>query len=190
MFDLVFLDIQLPKINGLIVGQELLNKDPTLTLVLISSHSQYISKSYHLRTFQYMLKPIEADFFYLEYKRCLQRYQSTRGTYSIVVKRENVSIPVKNIVYVQSDLREAIFYLSKGTTFHTYRKLDVVAEELDGLYFFRCHKRYLVNARWINMYQKNLLTVHFNNKDITIPISRQYQEKFLQQYSAYLARRE
>ena len=188
-FDLVFLDIQLPGIDGLAVGEQLLRKDPDLILVLISSSFHYISQSYHIRTFQFMLKPIEKDFFAAEFKRCLQKYQSTRGNYTIISQREEVKLPIKDIVYIQSDLRESLFYLANGRKYATYRKLSDVAAELEGFNFLRCHKSYLVNLRWIIKYRKKELTIRINNQDKILPISRHFQESFAQQYGIYRAKR-
>ena len=189
-FDLVFLDIQMPGIDGLAVGEQLLSKDPNLILVLISSNFHYISQSYHIRTFQFLLKPIEPDFFYVEFKRCLQKYQRTRGSYSIMVQREEIKLPIKDVVYIQSDLRESLFYLGNGSKYSTYRKLSDVAADLECFNFLRCHKRYLVNLRWIKKYHKNELTVRIGNQDKILPISRHYQESFAQQYGIYRARRD
>ncbi len=188
-FDLVFLDIQLPDIDGLAVGEQLLSKDPDLILVLISSNFHYISQSYHIRTFQFMLKPIEEDFFALEFKRCLQKYQNTRGHYTIISQREEVKLPIKDIVYIQSDLRESLFYLANGRKYATYRKLSEVAAELEGFNFLRCHKSYLVNLRWISKHHKNEVIVRIANQDRRLPISRSFQESFAQQYSQYRAKR-
>ena len=188
-FDLVFLDIQLPEIDGLTVGEQLLSKDPDLILVLISSNFHYISQSYHIRTFQFMLKPIEPDFFAVEFKRCLQKYQKTRGYYTILSQREEVKLPIKDIVYVQSDLRESLFYLANGRKYATYRKLSDVAAVLEGFNFLRCHKSYLVNLSRISSHHKNELTVRIGNQDKKLPISRHYQESFTQQYSQYQAKR-
>lgn len=188
-FDLVFLDIQLPGIDGLTVGEQLLSKDPDLILVLISSNFHYISQSYHIRTFQFMIKPIEPDFFAVEFKRCLEKYQNTCGYYPILSQREEIKLPIKDIVYVQSDLRESLFYLTDGDKYATYRKLSDVAAELEGFHFLRCHKSYLVNLSRIGRHHKNKLTVRIGNQDRTIPISRRYQESFVQQYGLYRATR-
>lgn len=63
-FDLVFLDIELEgELTGLEVAQILQNQLPDIILIFISGYTKYITSALHLHTFQFLLKPLDAQLF-------------------------------------------------------------------------------------------------------------------------------
>lgn len=64
IFDLVFLDIELPgQVNGLEVAKYLQEQNNKIILVFVTFYTKYIISSFYLNTFQFILKPIRIDLF-------------------------------------------------------------------------------------------------------------------------------
>ena len=59
--DIVFLDIQIPKINGLELAEILLEHKPYLHIVFITTYDEYAIKAFKLNALDYVLKPVELE---------------------------------------------------------------------------------------------------------------------------------
>lgn len=70
--DIVFLDIQIPKINGLELAEILLEQKPYLHIVFITTYDEYAIKAFKLNALDYVLKPVELERLKLTIKRTKQ----------------------------------------------------------------------------------------------------------------------
>lgn len=61
IYDIVFLDIVMPKMNGLEAAEKLRNKDKVVSLIFITNMSKYAVKGYEYNAISYVLKPLEYD---------------------------------------------------------------------------------------------------------------------------------
>ncbi|MOA31449.1 Transcriptional regulatory protein YehT [compost metagenome] len=59
--DLVFLDIQLPGINGLRLAEQLVAVKPQLKIVFITAYTHYAVKAFELNAMDYLVKPVTAE---------------------------------------------------------------------------------------------------------------------------------
>ncbi|GGA70623.1 response regulator [Ornithinibacillus halotolerans] len=59
--DLVFLDIEMPEINGLELAEQLLEINPALTVIFVTAYKDYAVNAFELNALDYILKPVEPD---------------------------------------------------------------------------------------------------------------------------------
>lgn len=59
--DLVFLDIQIPDLNGIELAEQLLEKNPNLPIVFVTAYDEYAIKAFELNAIDYVLKPVSAS---------------------------------------------------------------------------------------------------------------------------------
>ena len=101
-------------------------------------------------------------------------------------KRAQISMPVCNILYFQSDLKYIILHCKNGEKHRFFGKLSYVRETLisDGLLdlFISTHKSYLVNRMYITLVDKNAKAVHLFSGD-DLPISAAQYNHVLEQLS-------
>lgn len=103
-------------------------------------------------------------------------FLSEEGDLVIRFQRSVEHIPLQTILYMESSLRKVIIYSTQGT-YQCYRKLDDIACVLDGMGFVRCHQSYMISLDKLTAYTNAYVCIG-NTK---IPISRRYQQTFLQQ---------
>lgn len=103
-------------------------------------------------------------------------FLSEEGDLMIHFQRSVEQIPLQTILYMESSLRKVIIYSTRGT-YQCYRKLDDIASILDGMGFVRCHQSYVISLDKLTAYTNTYACIG-NTK---IPISRRYQQAFLQQ---------
>lgn len=92
---------------------------------------------------------------------------------SIATRSANYRIPIKEIIYIESDLRK-INIITINNTYSCYEKLDTLEQALTNSGFIRCHKSYLVPLDRIKCYDNH--TLQLSNTDTRISVSRQHQQ--------------
>ena len=114
--DLIFLDINMPKVSGIKFPQFLTN--PPL-IIFTTAYSEYALKSYELNAVDYLLKPIEFD-------RLLQAIMKVKK------QIEKVSKPVVNQEVVSQ--KEQTIFVKSGTAYHQLAYDDIKYAESEGNY--------------------------------------------------------
>lgn len=187
-FDVIFLDIELPGLNGLEVAQFIRQIDSEVLLVFVTGHPEYMPDAFKVEAFDFLSKPVQEQDMDLVLSRCVRKYQQRNGQLVIRTSMGTATAHINNIVYVNSDLHYIDFILTTGESLRTKMQMRQVEELLQPYpQFIRCHQSYLVNLDYVREVQRqNFLLKNINEKSIvnTIPISRKYlsqtKEKFVQ----------
>jgi len=181
-FDLIFLDIQMPELNGMDF-LKLLNKKTQV--ILTTAYSDFALESYEYSVTDYLLKPISYERFY---KSALKIKEKKENTLSVSIA-ENQS-KKKDYFFVKSDGRQIkIFYSEilfiEGLRDYVNIKTDnseyIILENLKDLELFlppeflRIHKSYIANLEKISQIEGNRVFIN----DIPLQIGETYREKFL-----------
>jgi two-component system LytT family response regulator len=179
--DLVFLDVEMPKINGFEM-LELLENPPAV--IFTTAYDQYAVKAFEAQAVDYLLKPFSKN----RFAKALQRYRSrqnekeeeTKGLNNayanrvvLKVKNEIKIIPVEEILYLEANDD----YVNIHTTSNKYiknRTLTHFEKNLDPIQFIRVHRSYIVNMSQISKlepYEKDSYMIRLRTGN-TIPISK------------------
>lgn len=169
-YDVLFLDILMPGLDGISLARELREWDEEMLIVFITSQVEYMQTGYEVRAFRYLLKDqIETGLpkIWKDIEKELLERQDAYFTYEF--ERKTYRIPLRDILYLESDLRRIVVHTTASDTASLYGKLD----DLAAIYpsFVRVHKSYLVNRRHIRAISVG--TVALSNGDL-LPVSRKY----------------
>ncbi|MDO5574631.1 MAG: LytTR family DNA-binding domain-containing protein [bacterium] len=170
--DLVFLDIEMSKINGMDTARKLRKSDIGLQLVFVSGYVDYVYDGYSVGALGYLLKPAKER----QLDDILTRALSAlyRNSNEVYVCRNGDSfyrIPRINILYFASDKRQ-IHCVTNECTYTFYGKLDEVEQELSNGGFVRIHQRYLVRAGAVEHMDSSEVTLRGGHR---LSISRSCQ---------------
>ena len=184
--DLLFLDINMPKLSGISFPKFLQN--PPL-IIFTTAYSEYALKSYELNAVDYLLKPIEFDRLLqavMKVKHILNKKNDDIITsantaedisdQTIFIKSgsELHQLSIQNIKYIESDGNYVTFHTVKRPILARY-KLSEVLELLPKEYFKRIHRSYIIALKHIETVKKHAVIIDGNE----IPISSNYRERFL-----------
>ena len=185
--DILFLDIEMPLMNGLECAKEIVRMDLSVKVVFATGYSQFAVKAFDLEAFDYILKPYDeariartisrlADSLALmEKERAPGEIVSTSQKISLQTQGKTIMIsPTQEIILISSEKSDrALFYTTRG-----------IIESLlsPPLGFFRTHKGYIVNLSMIHEIQNQdngtlLLTLSHYPKE-KVPVSRHYIKDF------------
>jgi two-component system LytT family response regulator/two-component system response regulator LytT len=209
--DLVFLDVQIPGLDGVEVGRRLLERGETSPgFIFVTAFDQHAIAAFEVNAVDYLLKPVDST----RLEQALQRARKRLGVERqapaaplndqlerIVrlmsdreVRREQVAVKVgERFMLVQAD--EIIFasladesiniVTGQVTGTSNYRTLDDLQARLDPAVFWRVHRSHLVNINKIKeivpWFSRNYILRMKDTRSTEIPVSRS-QTKRLREY--------
>lgn len=174
--DLLFLDIQLPDDSGVEIGHFLrkCSMNYNLQIVFISGNPGYALELFKIRPMDFLIKPIpEQDIIDIldEYvQKVMEPSKYFLCKFKTMVRR----IAYNDILYFSSETRKSVVHLKNGEKISVYRKLSEIETELPEKVFWRIHKSYIINSRYLVSCQHNQLQM--SNNDI-LPVSRNYKNE-------------
>lgn len=181
-YDLIILDILMPKISGMDTAAQIRKKDTKTPIVFISTSEEFGVQSYRVLAFDYLLKPIDTE----QLRACMRRLlsQRTKKHYiTVTYSGTETKILLSNIQCLESNLRKVIFTLSENREIEVVGKLTDYEEFLLHHGFCRCHKSYLVNMEYIDSIDND---VFYLTSGKTMKISRTYLQSAKKAYFDYV----
>ncbi len=179
--DILFLDIQMPELNGLEFAKLI---PPTTRIVFTTAFSQYAIEGYKVHAFDYLLKPIAYPDFLATAQRATtatppiaeQTTESlTTGT-SIFVKSDYklLRIDFDDILYVEG-LKDyvKIYLASSPRPVLSLTAMKTLEDHLPSDRFMRIHRSYIANMACVTAVERNNILIG----DKSLPISDTYKDK-------------
>lgn len=169
-YDLLFLDIELPKMNGVAVGQYIREtlKNETIQIAYISSKQEYAMKLFEMRPINFLVKPLSNEKIENVIDKFLQLNKIDTETFNFKAGRNYYKIPLSDILYFYSNGRK-INIVTSNKEYEFYGSLDNIYSEVKNKKFLFVHKSFLVNFKHINKYQYEQITM---SDDKIIPVSQ------------------
>lgn len=194
--DILFLDIQMPGKNGMEIAEELRKRHKDTILIFVTALAEYVYEAFDVGAFHYLVKPFGDEKLREVLERALQQYERQQeiavlrqagiaGERAILVKRGGISTKVllEDIIYAEVFNRKVMLHTTGGEIEY-YGKLKELSEQA-GENFYRTHRAYLVNLKYVERY--NATTVWLEQG--TVPVSKKQFAGFVRQYMRYISRK-
>lgn len=159
-YDLIFLDIELPEMNGVAVGKyirEILNNE-TVQITYISSKQQYAMELFEIRPLNFLIKPITSDKIQAIIDKFLKLHSVDTQVFKFKVRQEYIKLPLSEIIYFSSSGRK-INVFSSVKSYEFYGSLDDIYMEIKVDNFLYIHKSFIVNYRYVRQYEYEQVTL-------------------------------
>lgn len=171
--DLIFLDIEMPKITGL---EFLKNLNNPPYVIITTAHREFALEGFDLNVIDYLLKPIRLErFLQAMYKIPTEKSSpSNPSDEFIFLKSEgkNIKIKLRQILYVEGLSNYVKVVLEDKKPIITYMKMQDLENILPPASFMRIHRSYIVSKDKISAYSKNEIEIGCT----TLNIGGQYIE--------------
>lgn len=192
--DCLFLDIEMPTMDGFQFIQKLKNKG--FPVIITTAYNQYAIKALKNEAIDYLLKPIDSDdlketlvkirkFNSKNYtadrlEKILVNFNSKAAHKKITINTDGklVFLESDEILYAESDGNYSTLFLINGQKLVLTKKLKEVNELLPTDSFFRIHNSYIINLNKVKEFLKSdgYVILNSNHK---IPVSRQKKSDLL-----------
>jgi DNA-binding LytR/AlgR family response regulator len=178
--DLIFLDIEMPKISGFDFLKSL-KKQPKV--IIITAYRNYALKGYEYDIVDYLLKPVSFDRFYKAMNKFYKQQKDTdlqvfdEGTKSgkpFVYFNEDKTIHkiyLDDILYLES-FREYIKVHATDKSVMTKLPISKIEEKLKDHEFIRIHKSFIVSVSKVKSFNSRIINID----DQELPIGRTYKD--------------
>lgn len=183
-YNLIFLDIEMPGMNGMELAKKIRAKDEKVIIIFITNMVQYAIKGYEVDALDYVLKPINYSRFEALMKKTM-RILGTEESKGIFVKTNNGTMKIYlDRIYYLEILDHLLVYHTADGDYETWRSLASAEQELPSDIFARCNHSCIVNLAYVTGCNKD--TVFVTDKAIAINISHSRKKEFLSKLNTYL----
>ncbi|HKZ42926.1 MAG TPA: LytTR family DNA-binding domain-containing protein [Candidatus Hodarchaeales archaeon] len=201
--DLLFLDIEMPGLNGFKVVEQLSKKDVLPQVIFVTAYDQYAVMAFDVNAMDYILKPIEKS----RLEKAVQRVKKQLETYNkvsgqlqnlislmaspehkakkskLLVKDKNRNLLIDSEDLIYASVSESVVHVATqdlmGET--NFRTLEELQANLDPEIFWRVHRSYLVNINKIKevvpWFNRTLQLKMADRKETEIPVSRSHSKR-------------
>jgi two-component system response regulator LytT len=148
-YDIVFMDIELPGMNGLDAATKLRQLDADVIIVFVTNMAQYAIQGYKVQALDYVIKPVVYADFSLMLTRAINLIEAKQSS-AILFNSEGKEIKVEteDIKYVEIR-RHRIVYHCIEKDYPAYGTLKKVEQSLPSNQFYRCNSCYVINLKYV-----------------------------------------
>lgn len=178
---LLFLDIQMPKITGIDFFKTLQNAPP---VIFTTAYPQYALEGFEVNALDYLVKPISFERFFKAALNAREYYEvreknnteaATGDYFFIKANNKLVKIMYENVLFIEA-LQNYVTIYTTDKKYMTYLTFKSVADYLPQEKFIKVHKSYIVAVSKVDSIEGNDIRVG----DRHIPISRNLKEEVLE----------
>lgn len=152
-FDIVYIDIEMPEMNGLEVSKQLLRKYPHITILIITSYPHYLDDAMELNVYRYISKPFDVERFIRNLEYAYNNYLRRNKPIKVKSNDEISKINSSEIIYISIE-NEKVYVHTYDEDIRTTENFGYWLRELDGLSFFQVHQSFIVNLAYVKKVTK------------------------------------
>jgi two-component system, LytTR family, response regulator len=196
--DIVFLDIEMPVMNGF----QLLEKTGNVcfSLIFVTAYDKFAVKAFRYSALDYLLKPIDAKDLITAVEKASQQHWPQKQQLHLLKQQlqspgksfpDKIALPYQNgvsfaeintIVYCESDNNYTRFHITGGQQYTVAKTLGDIQEVLEERNFLRVHRQYLVNLEHIKKYVRGEGNYLVMSDGQQIPVARNQKERLLEKF--------
>jgi two-component system LytT family response regulator len=194
--DIVFLDVEMPRMNGFTMLQQLKNKD--FEVIFITAYDHYAIKAIKFSALDYLLKPVEVEDLKNAVEKATQKRKQIKGNNRVELLLQNFLeekaahqriaissmeglqfVPTDDIIYLEANSNYTIFYIVGNRKITAARTLKDFEDMLPASLFIRIHHSYLINKNGIEKYIKGDGGQVVMKNGVVLDVARRKKEEFL-----------
>ncbi|WP_338961400.1 LytTR family DNA-binding domain-containing protein [Fusobacterium nucleatum] len=180
--DVIFLDINMPDMNGISLGKIISKMCPDMKIIFITAYKDYAVDAFEIKAFDYLLKPYSES----RIKSLLKSLVNIKSEVTTSIRNNNLKkitvnigerlyvISLNDIDYIEASEKETLIF-SNQKKYVSKIKISKWEEMLKGNNFYRCHRSFIINLdkiteieQWFN----SSWILKIKNYTTAIPVSR------------------
>ncbi len=183
-FDILFIDVELPDINGIELAKSILSSEPETIVIVVTNYRKYLDAAMDLNVLRFVDKPITQNRINDVLIRAIDEIKN--GTIVIKTKNNKISkIKKSDIIYVEVMRKTTTFYTTNGVIKST-EPISKFKELLNSPDFATPHNSFLVNLNYVLSYEREKVTIDYGTNPPVISIATRKQPLFRKQFIDFL----
>lgn len=184
-FDVIYLDVQMPLMDGMTLATKIREIDRTIPLIFVTNYVQYAIDGYKVDASDFLLKPVKYFNFCEHFKRIEDRFKRQEDAIAITSSEGIVKILLDELYYVESNAHIILYHVfSNGAekVLETSDTMKNVEQKLADYNFYRCNNSFIVNLKHVAGISGNDVLI----ADTKLPISRPRKKAFMNALTEYM----
>lgn len=181
VYDFVFMDIQMPHMNGMDAAAKLREADKTVPLIFITNMSNYAVKGYSVNAVDFVLKPVVYYNFAAMLEKVLRIATGREEEVILKATDEMRRIPVRDIIYVEVAGHKVIYHTDRENI-EIWETLKEQESKLIPYGFARCNNYCLVNLKYVDKITGGTVTVKGEELAITRTKKKEFMKKIVEYF--------
>lgn len=174
-FDAAFLDIRMNQMNGMDTAKEIRKASDKTSIIFVTALKEYVFDAFEVNAANYLVKPIEAQKLYRTLEKLVTSVSSIDNHFLTIHRSGEIrKVHFKDIMYCEV-INHRVFLYEQNSTHEYESKIDDLEKELTDD-FFRCHRSYIVNLKYVDSYSDGFAYLPSGEK---IPIAIRRQQAFM-----------
>lgn len=189
-FDILFVDIQMPGMDGMELAKKIREKDKDIIIVFTTGITDYLEEGYEVEALHYLIKPLNEE----KVRLCLEKARKRRQTVNYLTlhtEGETLKVSEESVNYAEARGHGCILGMAGDGELAVKESLSELEDMLSDRDFVKCHRSYLCRIRNIHHIGKEEIV--FDDGQC-IPVSRRlYNEvnkKFIECFRREISQRE
>ena len=180
-YELLLLDCKLDAVTGIDVARELRERGSQATIIFVTAYDEYVYEGYEVNAYRYLLKPVDMAVLRKTLSDFVSHYEREKYLDFVSGKRV-VRLKLNEIMYIESSEKHSIVRHVNGS-YDTAVPIAELQARIGSYAFFRTHRRFIVNMKYIMEVDKNIIRLTNNER---IEISRRNLVAFNKCYMNFL----
>lgn len=181
-FDLIFLDIRMPFMDGMALARKLREKGFEGVLIFVTVMKEYMPDAFEVEAMDYLIKPVDKKRLEAALRRSLKRLGSKAGK-CLFIRTKNWcrSVRIHDIYYCEVIDRKIYVHTREGVLDYYGKIKDVERQTKSTL--IRCHRSYLMNPEYVLEYGGGFAKLENGER---IPVAQSCHQAVMEQMMRYM----
>lgn len=185
--DLAFLDVEMPGIDGIQAGAKLRERNPFVTIFIVTGYPDHLDDAMRLQVFRYLSKPIDKERLFNNLEEALSQYYLHSCEYPIVTTDGIAVRHAEEIICVEAIQRKVLI--------HTLDQVLVSTETMEHWKntlalpcFYSPHRSFIINMRFVNTIGRDKILLKYGDRHKEAYLARRRFNEFKETFLLYLER--
>jgi len=194
--DIIFLDVEMPRMNGFTMLQQLQNRD--FELIFITAYNHYAIRAIKFSALDYLVKPVEVEDLKAAVQKAVQKRKHVSGNERLELLLQNLTsekkeqqrlaipsmeglqfISMNDIIYLEAQSNYTVIYLLGAHKITVSKTLKDFEELLPQANYIRIHHSYIINKNAVEKYIKGEGGQVVMSNGTTLDVARRKKEEFM-----------
>lgn len=185
-YDIAFLDIQMPEIDGITLAKELKRRNGKVILFFVTAFEEYQDDAMNLQIFRFFEKPFDVNRLYASLDKAMEYIDESYVDIFLYENGEYKRVLVDDIVYIRKDNRKVIILTDDGQEYISQKNIDAWIDRLPNTFFYQVHKSFIINLHYVTKY--SYAEVYLKGS-IRISVATRKRSEFHKYWFSYLGKR-
>lgn len=181
--DVLFLDIDMPKMSGLELAKRLISKNDKTVIAFVSGYDHYVYEVFEFSPFAFLRKDRLKSDLTKTLTRLVQRFTRTKPVIKLSTADGSFSVCPDDVLYVRTKGNYYICVIKNGAELKCRGTMNDAETLFADCDFFRVHSAYIVNLHHIQRFDRGEIRVGDNC--VKIPVAQRRLAEFRAAYAGY-----